>query len=86
MDLRVVLEAKFEFEVLFFFEEGEEVEEEKVEAVLEEGERGCSFARRRSVSAATMPPIECPIRMVWTDGSMVGEGVECATSMSITRF
>lgn len=33
-----------------------------------------------------MPPIEWPIRTVWTDGSMVGEGVEWATSISITLF
>lgn len=38
----------------------------------------------RRVSAATIPPIECPIRIVWTEGSIVGEGVEEETSMSIT--
>lgn len=40
----------------------------------------------RRVSAATMPPIECPIRIVWTEGSTVGEGVEAATSRSMTLF
>src|SRR3954447_17550373 len=50
------------------------------------GGKGCSFARRRRVSAATIPPIECPIRIVCTDGSIVGDGVACATSMSITLF
>ena len=38
--------------------------------------RGCSAARRRSVSAATIPPIECPQRMTWTEGSTIGDGVE----------
>ena len=50
------------------------------------GGKGCSFARRRRVSAATIPPIECPIRIVCTDGSTVGDGVACATSISITLF
>ena len=40
----------------------------------------------RRVSAATMPPIECPIKIVWTAGSIVGEGVEAATSRSMTLF
>lgn len=39
------------------------------------GGNGCSRASRSSVSAATIPPIEWPIRIVWTEGSMVGEGV-----------
>lgn len=38
----------------------------------------------RRVSAATIPPMEWPIRIVWTEGSIVGEGVEEETSMSIT--
>lgn len=42
-----------------------------------------SFARARMVSAATMPPMECPIRIVWTEGSTVGEGVCLDTSISI---
>jgi len=50
------------------------------------GGKGCSFARTRRVSAATIPPIECPIRIVCTDGSTVGDGVACATSISITLF
>ena len=40
----------------------------------------------RRVSAATMPPMECPIKIVWTAGSTVGEGVEASTSRSITLF
>jgi hypothetical protein len=47
---------------------------------------GCSFARSRYVSAATMPPMECPTNITCTDGSIVGAGVEWATSMSITLF
>lgn len=39
-----------------------------------------------NVSAATMPPIEWPTRIVWTEGSTVGEGVEFATSRSMTLF
>lgn len=27
------------------------------------------------VSAATIPPMECPMRIVCTEGSMVGDGV-----------
>ena len=50
------------------------------------GGKGCSFAIRSRVSAATIPPIECPIRIVCTDGSTVGDGVACATSISITLF
>jgi hypothetical protein len=46
----------------------------------------CSFAKRRRVSAARIPPIECPISIVCTDGSIVGDGVACATSISITLF
>ncbi len=72
----MVFDAKFEF---VLDEEEEEVEEH-------EEDRGCSFASRRSVSAATMPPMEWPIKIVCTDGSTVGDGVECATSMSITLF
>ena len=40
----------------------------------------------RRDSAATIPPMECPIRIVSTEGSMVGEGVEAATSRSMTLF
>lgn len=62
----------------------------EVEFLLEEGDdekgRGWSFASKRRVSAATIPPIEWPSKTVCTDGSTVGDGVECATSMSITRF
>jgi hypothetical protein len=50
------------------------------------GGKGCSFAIRRRVSAATIPPIECPIRIVWTGGSTVGDGVACATTISIILF
>lgn len=45
---------------------------------------GLSEVRARIVSAATMPPIECPIKTVRTEGSTVGEGVLFVTSMSIT--
>ena len=47
---------------------------------------GDSDAMAKRVSAATMPPIECPIKIVWTDGSIVGDGVEAATSRSMTLF
>ena len=40
----------------------------------------------RRVSAATIPPMECPIKIVCTEGSIVGEGVEAATSRSMTLF
>ena len=39
-----------------------------------------------SVSAATMPPMEWPMRITRTEGSTVGDGVSAATSMSITAF
>lgn len=48
------------------------------------GGRGCSDAKSKSVSAPTMPPMECPIRMTWTEGSTVGDGVRFATSRSMT--
>jgi hypothetical protein len=48
--------------------------------------RGWSPMMESSVSAATIPPIEWPTSMVWTDGSTVGEGVELATSRSMTLF
>lgn len=54
--------------------------------VSEEDGTGESDVMVRMVSAATMPPIECPIKIVWTDGSIVGEGVETATSRSMTLF
>ena len=47
---------------------------------------GASLIMARRVSAATIPPMLCPMRMVCTDGSIVGEGVEAATSRSITLF
>ena len=47
---------------------------------------GCSVARRRKVSAATIPPIEWPISITCTDGSIVGDGVVRATSRSMTLF
>jgi hypothetical protein len=50
------------------------------------GGKGCSFASIRSVSAATIPPMECPMRIVCTDGSIAADGVRCATSISITLF
>lgn len=77
VELRVVFDGKFE--VVVFLDVGEDGD-------MEEAGRGWSFARRKRVSAATMPPIEWPMRTVCTDGSTVGEGVECATSMSMTRF
>jgi hypothetical protein len=45
---------------------------------------GCSEDMRMAVSAATMPPMECPTRMTRTDGSIVGEEVPAATSRSMT--
>ena len=45
---------------------------------------GCSEAIRMAVSAATMPPMEWPIRITRTEESMVGDGVSAATSISIT--
>ena len=51
-----------------------------------EGGIGESDVMAKSVSAATIPPIECPINMVCTDGSTVGEGVDAATSRSMTLF
>lgn len=50
----------------------------------EEESSGRSEVKARRVSAATIPPMECPIRIVWTEGSTVGEGVALETSMSIT--
>lgn len=47
---------------------------------------GLSCRIERTVSAATMPPIEWPTRIVRTEGSMVGEGVELATSRSMILF
>lgn len=47
---------------------------------------GCSSDNRRSVSAPTIPPIECPIRKIWTEGSTVGDGVWFSTSKSMTLF
>lgn len=78
VELTVVFNGKLE--VVVFLDEGDEEEEEAAAG------RGWSFARRRRVSAATMPPIEWPMRTVCTDGSTVGEGVDCATSMSMTLF
>ena len=45
-----------------------------------------SNAIARNVSAATIPPIEWPIKITRTEGSIVGEGVEAETSISITLF
>ena len=47
---------------------------------------GVSDVMLRRVSAATIPPMEWPIRITRTEGSMVGEGVEAETSMSMTAF
>ena len=47
---------------------------------------GWSLRMERRVSAATMPPMLWPIRSVRTEGSMVGLGVEAATSRSMTLF
>lgn len=52
----------------------------------DEGGIGGSEVMDRSVSAATMPPMECPTKMTRTEGSIVGEGVEVETSRSITLF
>ena len=53
-------------------------------AVLLGGGIGDSEAMASKVSAATIPPMEWPMRIVWTEGSTVGEGVEAPTSRSIT--
>ena len=58
----------------------------RVEDSGDEEGMGDSEVMARRVSAATMPPIEWPMRMVWTEGSMVGDGVEAATSRSMTLF
>lgn len=42
-----------------------------------------SEVMRRVVSAATMPPMEWPMRMVRTEGSMVGDGEAFSTSRSM---
>jgi len=47
-------------------------------------EMGKSREMERRVSAATMPPIECPTRITRTEGLTVGEGVLAATSRSMT--
>ena len=54
--------------------------------LVSEDETGESDVMVRRVSAATIPPIECPIKIVCTEGSIVGEGVDAATSRSITVF
>lgn len=57
------------------------------EVCIEFSWMGCwSLTMERRVSAATMPPMEWPIRIVWTEGSMVGEGVLLATSRSMILF
>ena len=69
--------------------EGGDGGEVSLELVLSESvpaEIGASEVIERRVSAATIPPIECPINIVWTLGSIVGEGVEAETSMSMTTF
>ena len=47
---------------------------------------GRSDVMASRVSAATIPPMLCPMRIVWTDGSSVGDGVPASTSRSITWF
>ena len=54
--------------------------------VDEGGGRGGSEVMDRRVSAATMPPMECPMRIVCTEGSTVGDGVPAETSRSMTTF
>ena len=54
--------------------------------VVAEYGMGVSEVIEMRVSAATMPPMEWPMRMTRTEGSMVGEGVPSLTSMSITKF
>lgn len=51
-----------------------------------DGGMGESEQIARRASAATIPPIECPTKTVWTEGSIVGDGVEAATSRSMTLF
>lgn len=50
------------------------------------GGMGASEVMDSRVSAATIPPMEWPIRIVRTDGSIVGDGVEADTSRSMTTF
>lgn len=50
------------------------------------GGMGASEVMDKRASAATIPPIEWPTRMVRTEGSTVGEGVEADTSRSMTTF
>lgn len=63
----------------WFLEDDRGIEEE-------DGGKGWSRATLSSVSAATMPPIECPTSTTWTDGSTVGLGVSASTSRSMTLF
>ena len=57
------------------------------ELLVEEGGGiGGSEMIERRVSAATMPPMECPTRITRTEGSTVGEEVEAETSRSMTLF
>lgn len=57
-----------------------------VKLALDGGGIGGSEIIERRVSAATIPPMECPTRITRTDGSIVGEGVPAATSRSIILF
>lgn len=51
-----------------------------------DGGTGSSAMMWRRVSAATIPPILWPTRMVRTLGSTVGEGVPAETSRSMMTF
>lgn len=51
-----------------------------------DGGIGSSEMMWRRVSAATMPPMLWPTRMVRTLGSTVGEGVPAETSRSMMTF
>ena len=59
---------------------------ESIEFREDEGGIGGSDIIDSRVSAPTMPPIEWPIRMTRTEGSIVGEGVAAETSRSMTLF
>ena len=59
---------------------------ESIEFREDEGGIGGSDMMDSRVSAPTMPPIEWPVRMTRTEGSIVGEGVAAETSRSMTLF
>jgi hypothetical protein len=71
--------ALVDVDVVFVVVDGKEA------AVLAYG-MGDSEAIAMYVSAATMPPMECPMRITRTDGSTVGEEEPFSTSRSMTLF